>query len=433
MNGACKINLPNCTNLTNPPYAYVQSSDMQPYLKIAQLYGYANYFFQTNQGPSFPAHQFLLSGTSAPDSFNDPNQDCGMTYPCWQWFAAENYSGHDYGCIAPSDTVIKEIPPVGNESHGYHRGFPCYDHNTLVDLLDTQSGPNTWPITWRYYPHAAGSKTQVASSLWNAPNAITGICGPPGTTCNGADWVNNVERVFPNSPYYLNSFSPILTDLGADPAQPQCTLPNVSWVIPDGRWSDHASEDPQGAGPSWVSAIINAVGGFDNDGNPLPTNCGYWNNTAILVVWDDWGGWYDHILPWRCSAATGCLGYDNGQGGVGGEYVYGFRVPLLVVSAYAKQAYVSGECVAPGNCPNEVPPFIHDFGSILNFIEWVFGTGGQPLHFMGQPANSGISPLYPYADVFPQTPTLNILQACTRCLTFSISTRSDRSPSCRNH
>jgi len=78
---------------------------------------------------------------------------------------------------------------------------------------------------------------------------------------------------------------------------------------------------------------------------------------------------------------------------------------MLVVSAYVRltngmPGYISGACTSPGNCPNEVPPFIHDFGSILNFMEYVFGTGGQPLHFAGQPPNSGISPSYPYADVF---------------------------------
>jgi len=220
MNGACKINLPNCTNLTNPPYAYVQSSDMQPYLKIAQLYGYANYFFQTNQGPSFPAHQFLLSGTSAPTAFGDAAQ-CTDTNnqitPCYQWFDAENYGGPDYGCTASSLAKVKDISPdaLAKENFAYNNGYPCYDHNTLVDLLGTQ-------ITWKYYAHAAGPTTQVATSLWNAPNAIKNLCVPspttnPGDVCTGFDWIQYVQSVFPNSAGYLNSFSPILTDLGADP------------------------------------------------------------------------------------------------------------------------------------------------------------------------------------------------------------------------
>jgi hypothetical protein len=155
------------------------------------------------------------------------------------------------------------------------------------------------------------------------------------------------------------------------------------FVVPDGHWSDHAGQDQQAGGPSWVAAIVDAVGGYDNFGNKLATNCGYWANTVVLITWDDWGGWYDHVLPWDCPLATGCTGYSNGTGGT---YVYGFRVPLLVVSAYAKQGYISGKQPTPG----EVQPFIHDFGSILNFIEYAFGQKQQPL--------GEISPQYHYAD-----------------------------------
>ena len=112
--------------------------------------------------------------------------------------------------------------------------------------------------------------------------------------------------------------------------------------MPDGNWSDHGGEDPHGAGPSWIAAIVNAVGGYYNSGSPLPTNCHdvingqnvpYWQDTVILILWDDWGGWYDHILPWRCNNLGVCSGYPGGADGGGSEYVYGFRVPLLVVSA----------------------------------------------------------------------------------------------------
>jgi len=145
-----------------------------------------------------------------------------------------------------------------------------------------------------------------------------------------------------------------------------------------------------------------AVGGFDNSGNPLATKCGYWANTVVLITWDDWGGWYDHVLPWNCNNTGVCSGYTGGQNGGGSEYVYGFRVPLLVVSAYAKKGYISGIC-GPGQqhiCPNEQQQYIHDFGSILNFIEYAFGNNQQPMHFPGFPPQSGISPSYFYADVF---------------------------------
>jgi hypothetical protein len=126
-------------------------------------------------------------------------------------------------------------------------------------------------------------------------------------------------------------------------------------------------------GPSWVAAIVNAVGGVDDSGHPLPHHCAdkgvpYWQDAVILITWDDWGGLFDDVNPPDCPAPGPlCSGYSNGTGG---SYVYGFRVPLLVVSAYAKTGYVSG----PVNNPHCLGThYCHDFGSILNFIEHTFG------------------------------------------------------------
>jgi hypothetical protein len=129
----------------------------------------------------------------------------------------------------------------------------------------------------------------------------------------------------------------------------------------------------------------------------------YWGNTAVIIVWDDWGGWFDHIVPWNCSASTGaCKGYNDG---FSGSYVYGFRVPLIVVSAYTGTyngttwtgGYLSGACGVSGhpNCPNRVQPYVHDFGSILNFVEYAFGVNGKPIGNL-----AGISPSFPYADYY---------------------------------
>lgn len=187
------------------------------------------------------------------------------------------------------------------------------------------------------------------------------------------------------SPYVGNP-GQVLNDIN------NCGLQNVSWVIPDGNWSDHAGANAASAGgPSWVAAIVNAVGSNTacdtTNGKP-----GYWYDTVILVVWDDWGGFYDDVPPPDCSGPPPCAGYSNSTGG---QYVYGFRVPLLVVSAYTKYAscpagqpcvgYISGTAAQ-----GEVPPYIHDFGSILNFTEYVFGRGGMSL--------GEISPQYHYAD-----------------------------------
>ncbi len=426
MNGACTIGIGagNCNGINHPQYTYVQASDVSTYFQLAQQYGYANYMFQTNQGPSFPAHQFLFSGTSAPDQIGDAD-DCskdGDGAPCHEWFAAElaDPLSYVYGCPATS-TTVKDIDPDGDEDYAYGTplGYPCYDHPTLATLLDhPQNGAQQ--ITWKYYSHAATTAAgSPATGLWTAPNAIQGVCLPLDKVsgkCSGPDWRNDVVSVLPNAPGYRNSFSPILTDLGADPGQQQCELPGVSWVIPDGHWSDHAGagQDTSGHGPDWVAAIVNAVGGYyyDANGQKQQTSCWsngqpvYWGNTAIIITWDDWGGFYDHIPPWNCNTSTGvCQGYNDGHSG---GYTYGFRVPLIVVSAYTGTyngktwtgGYLSGACGTSSTppCPNYGPSgtseYVHDFGSILNFIEYALGVNGKPIG----PLQGGINPNYPYAD-----------------------------------
>jgi phospholipase C len=382
MDGACTLSKKgiNCS-MKDPEYTFVNGADVVPYFEIAKQYGYANYMFQTNQGPSFPAHQFLFSGTSAPAR----DDGKGDSHKFWEWFAAENTRGvfEPYGCTAKRSQVWV-IAPNGRENLDYRNGMPCYEHDSMATLLDANN------ITWKYYAHSeAMEPSNPATGLWTAPNAIASICqvNKRGNQCEGPQWRKNVASVFPNSPKYRQSYSPILTDLGADPHEPRCTLPGVSWVIPDGAWSDHAGLSTDDGGPSWVSAIINAVGGYDNEGRKLSTHCKYWENTVILVTWDDWGGWYDHVSPSTGKGGPG-IGYPNGTGS---HYVYGFRVPLLVVSAYSHRGYISG--ALPPYGPGEVRPYIHDFGSILNFIEYAFGVNQQSIAPFG-----GIYPTYPYAD-----------------------------------
>jgi hypothetical protein len=160
-----------------------------------------------------------------------------------------------------------------------------------------------------------------------------------------------------------------------------CNLAAVSWVIPDMHWSDHPATPPQGndgTGPIYVATLVDAIGlsPCTDPDNGLP----YWNNTAILITWDDWGGWYDHVPPFHLGG--------EGINLWGKKYTYGFRVPLLVVSPYTKAGYVSG---AISGTPSYPPPpqYTHDFGSILALIEY---------NFLGSNEIGQISPSYPFAD-----------------------------------
>jgi phospholipase C len=107
-------------------------------------------------------------------------------------------------------------------------------------------------------------------------------------------------------------------------------LPEVAWVIPDWAHSDHPPYSIVN-GELWVTSVVDAV-----------EESHYWADSAIFVVWDDYGGFYDSVPPPQVDAEG-----------------FGFRVPALVISAYAKENYVDDTQ--------------YSFESILKFIEWRFG------------------------------------------------------------
>jgi phospholipase C len=346
--GTCPKDPPECPEYVHClSYKYVDNStgEIQPYLDIAKRYGWANRMFQTNQGPSYPAHQFLFGGTSAPTDDDDIKAN----------FAAENPRWHNktitkpVGCLAPSDEKVCVISPGGQKPVApciapgeSPQGPLCSDQRTktMASMLENAIPKPTIP--WKYYAPMPGS-------IWTAPNSISKMCLPVvNGKCKGAPFKNH--RVDFN-----------LQDVVGDISDATCTkLAAVSWVIPDGRCSDHAKDNPPphttDGGPAWVASIVNAVG---------KSKCNYWKDTAILITWDDWGGWYDHVKPTILPGAQG-------------DYQYGFRVPLLVVSAYTKPGTISNTDL--------------DFGSILKFIERVFKTGS--LGFADSRAANGLEDFF---------------------------------------
>ncbi len=265
----------------NMQFKYVQLSDVKPYFQLAEQYAFGDRMFQSNQGPSYPAHQFIIAATSAPS-------DTSELFDGEDTFGIDKPAGHA-GCGAPPYVYTILINPLGQENL---INFPCFEHRTLMDLLDNQG------LSWKYY-------TISLSYIWTGPNVIDHIY-------HGQDWAN----VIANPKQVLNDIA-------------KGKLANVTWAIPTGSASDHPHGN-NGSGPSWIASVVNAVG-----------KSKYWNSTAIIVTWDDWGGWYDHVAP-----------------PIINSYEYSFRVPLLVISPYAKTAYVSHTT--------------HDFGSIVHFVETVF-------------------------------------------------------------
>ena len=351
-----------CSPPPDRPFNFVQASDVQPYFTLAETYTFGDRMFQTNQGPSFPAHQFIISGTSAPSAPGQPNSNL---------FDAENEQGPNAavtGCLAPAGQFVFLIDPANPDpaTNETQQAFPCFDHPTLTDLLDTQN------ISWRYYASKAGI-------LWNGPTAINHICGPSpappnATTCAGPLWQQNVV---------INP-AQVLTDIQ------NSQLASVTWVTPNGQQSDHPGGPYSNEGPSWVASIVNAIG-----------NSAYWANTAIIITWDDWGGWYDHVAP----------------PAIINSYEYGFRVPLIVVSPYAKAAHVSHQ--------------VNDFGSILKFIEETFALpttvapGATPAYADELSTGADLSDCFD----FTQTPlTFHTIQAKHDASYFLHDTRTPEPP-----
>jgi phospholipase C len=330
MDGAARV---ACTHTcpSKPQYRYVDNSAgvLNPYLDIATQYGWANYMFQTNQGASFPAHMYLFGGTSAPTAADDA---AGI-------FIAENTpGGATSGCIADMNTRVALIKPPQNENT---KVYPCADFQTMGDFQQT--------FSWRYYTPSEGF-------YWTAPTAISHICKSSGYNgqCLGPDYTSNVDL----------RPADVLTDIAG------CNLRDVSWVIPGAQNSDHADFNAAG-GPSWVASIVNAVG----KSNKCDGGAGYWEDTAIFITWDDWGGWYDHEAPPLRPQPQS-------------DYEWGFRVPLLVVSAYTPAGYIDNSKF--------------DFGSMIRFVEQNFGLQEGVLGFADARANNNMTSFFRSANA-PRT------------------------------
>ena len=152
----------------------------------------------------------------------------------------------------------------------------CFDFQTLADELDAKG------YSWRYYAPPAGS----AGYIWSTFNAIRHIR-------YGHDW----QYVVPTAQFMTDAVNG--------------NLPTVSWIVTPARVSEHAPASVC-VGENWTVQMLNSLmRGPD------------WSSTAVFLTWDDFGGFYDHVPPQQIDG-----------------YGLGFRVPLLVISPYAKKGYI---------------------------------------------------------------------------------------------
>lgn len=291
-------------------YQYVAPHLIEPYWRMAQQYVLADNMFPTMFGGSFTAHLDLIAATT--------NLRFG-------WAEVDNPTMTPWGCDAPSGTRTSVLDTSRVESFG-EGPFPCFTQfATMADLLDRKR------VSWRYYAPAVGGP-DIGGRVWSEFDAIARVR-------RGPDWARNV----------ISPPSNILRDV------PAGRLPDVAWVIPDWANSDHAGGASDN-GPSWVANIVNTIG-----------ESRYWSSTAIVVLWDDWGGWYDSVSPPQ-------LDFRG----------LGLRVPCIVIGPYARNGYVSHT--------------EYEFGSILQLVEEAFDL--PPLSSIGFGSGYTDQRAYSLTDVF---------------------------------
>jgi phospholipase C len=267
------------------PYMYTNPSEIKPYWDMAKQYVLAEHMFTTQGSSSFTAHQDLIAGGTVVS----PNEALVNLPTAVPW-----------GCDAPAGTKTSLI--TKDDALQLGQGpRPCLGYRTLRDVLDAKN------VSWKYYvPPMCCTIFGKEMSAFDAIKAVR----------YGSQWTTNVSTPQTN----------IFKDIKKG------DLPAVSWLVPDEPESDHPGTGSD-TGPSWVTSVVNAIGKSSE-----------WNSTAIIIVWDDWGGFYDNLNPKQ-------LDY----GGLG------FRVPALIVSPYAKRGYIAKTQ--------------YEFGSILKYIEDNWGLG----------------------------------------------------------
>jgi phospholipase C len=253
-------------------------SDIPNYWSYAEHFALADRMFSSLAGPSFPNHLYTVAAQSG-GAISNPNS--------FTW-----------GCDADERTRVDVLSATGQVS----RQYPCFDMMTVTDRLEAAG------VSWQYYAPQRGQRGYI----WSALDAVRHVRFSP-------QWQ---ARVVPVSRF-------------ADDAT-KGTLPAVSWLIPDFDVSEHPTVHAFAgttmnvsacAGENWTVQQINAI-----MQGPL------WPTTAIVLTWDDFGGFYDHVAP----PGTDHLGL-------------GPRVPLIVISPYAKEGVVSHTT--------------YEFASVLQMIE----------------------------------------------------------------
>jgi phospholipase C len=274
---------------TSDQLAYTQylEADIPNYWQYARHFTLADHFFSSMLGPSFPGHMFALAAQTG-WAIGNPSSPSLLDTARW-------------GCDEATGTTI---PVLDNGSCNVKQVFPCFNFPTVPDVLPAG-------VTWKFY---GSTLPPVAGQVWSMFDAIDKVRN------NSSLWTSHVVD---------------MSQFDADAAAG--TLPNVAWLVPQDQNSEHPPLNIC-SGENWTVGHLNAV-----------MNGPLWGRVAIVMTYDDFGGWYDHVAPpqqYGCDANT--------------PYGLGFRLPAIIISPYAKPGYV-------------MKGVAHQ-ASIPKFIETIFGA-----------------------------------------------------------
>jgi phospholipase C len=273
--GCTDQNNPVCANAAVPDVmGYHDGSDIPNYWAYARQFVLQDHMFEPTASWSLPAHLFLVS----------------------EWSAVCSKRGAPMSCKNSNATAARP-PDFGPPPHTP----PNYAWTDLTYLLH-QAG-----VSWKYYV-ANGTEPDCEDDEAEVCPPIAQHAGTPGIW-NPLPWFTTVKQ-----DGQLDNVQP-LDNFYADAQAGK--LPAVSWITP----SDAVSEHPPSrvsAGQAYVTGLINAIMQSPD-----------WSSTAIFLTWDDWGGFYDHVVPPTVD--------QNG---------YGLRVPGLVISPYAKQGFIDHQTLS---------------------------------------------------------------------------------------
>jgi phospholipase C len=333
---------------------YTQHSrDSLPnYWALADRFVLADAFFTSMYGPTFPEHLYTVAAQSNGVVDNKTNADtegsyCDDPLEFTKRFPFEDMTGDDLSRIMSLEKgITDEIPDqLVRIAQYWEDTRTCFDIPVLPDKLEKNQ------ISWKYY-------------------------GKPDQWMNGLQAIDHVW----NGPMRENIQDPdtILEDLEAG------TLPAVSWLIPpEGSANEHPGVGTNVCvGENWTIERLNAI--FESE---------FWPTTAIVIVWDDFGGFYDHVPPPHLDVMG-----------------LGPRTPALIISPYTRA----------GDNPDggAIDSTTYEFSSVLAFIERLHGL--RPLTERDKNAD----PLTGAFD-FTQEPRLDVpeleLRDCDAALADSTS------------